>query len=422
VFVDQGMNTANNIYNYRVLAYDSNKVFMDTSAIASSVRLELKPLYQEVELTWTADVPWSNNSPRYPMHRIYRGTNTNSKTIKDFDFTLIDSVDVTKKKFYYLDSGQYQTTPLDRTKEYCYAVMTRGSYGNKKLVPDSLINFSEITCTIPDNKTKPCKPVLIPVDYCKNWKDCFEIGSSPPATNIVKWKVDSDCATEIKGYNVYAANSKGDTFTKIAELVKETFFEHSNLQTYAQCYKVSAVSRAGVESELSDQFCFENCPYYELPNVFTPNGDGCNDLFSAYNVNNYPPGEVGEPGFKPWPCGHKFVLPGTLILDTAKNGKLDTAHYENIKSKCARFVLAVNFTVYNRWGREVYHYSYDLNLASEDGGGSTPNPLYINWDGRDSSGRELDPGVYFYGCNVTFAAADPKKRNANLKGWVQIIR
>jgi fibronectin type 3 domain-containing protein len=420
LLVDQGLNTTNNIYNYRVLTYDNNGVFMDTSSIASSVRLELKPLFERIELNWNADVPWSNNSLSYPRHLIYRGTQEAAKAITEL--TLIDSVDVNQFRFNYLDTGQYQSTPLVHSQAYCYAVMTRGTYGNPK-IKAPLINFSEITCTIPDNQTKPCKLDLALSQIDCN--SCFQIGETPTAPNTVKWKRPADaCRKEIKGYNVYAANSVGGTYIKIAEMVTDTFYVHRGLQSYAQCYKVSAVSRAGIEGELSNEACIENCPYYELPNVFTPNGDGCNDLFSAFSIENYPfTGENGEPGFVPWPCGHSFYLPGTQTLDTAKNNKLDTAHYINLKSRCARFVTGISLTVFNRWGREVYRYQYNINLQDDSGGGSKhPNPLFVNWNGKDNNGRDLDPGVYYYGANVTFEVADPKKANKTIKGWVQIIR
>jgi gliding motility-associated-like protein len=30
---------------------------------------------------------------------------------------------------------------------------------------------------------------------------------------------------------------------------------------------------------LSEKICVENCPFYDLPNTFTPNGDNQNDFF-----------------------------------------------------------------------------------------------------------------------------------------------
>jgi gliding motility-associated-like protein len=83
--------------------------------------------------------------------------------------------------------------------------------------------------------------------------------------------------------------------------------------------------------------CFDvdDCMDYHLPNVFTPNGDGVNDLFQPYQP------------------------------------------YSNVEK--------IDMTIYNRWGRKVFH--------TEE-----PN---INWDGKDYLSKQLcSDGTYFYSCDV----------------------
>lgn len=386
-FVDTGLNTTDNLYNYRIFTYDKNGGFIDTSAVASTVRLELKPLSTQIQLSWYADVPWSNTDVNYPMHWIYRSTNTSSKLISAL--TAIDSVNVSQQVFTYTDSG-----PLEKTQNYCYAVMTKGTYGNTR-IKSPLKNFSEITCINLATSEPPCKPKISVTGIdCSNFNTCPIFSSTNNYSNTIRWlkPVDTNCQKDIKGYNVYAANVVGDSFELLAEMVTDTFYVDGGLTSFARCYKVSAINRAGMESELSDQFCFDNCPYYELPNVFTPNGDGCNDRFSAYSIRFY-----GDDG---WPCGSS--------PEVAK----DALQYASIKAKCARFVLGVTFTVYNRWGREVYKF------RSGDG----ENTIYIDWNGRDNHGHDLDAGVYYYSAAVVFDVVDPARRNHTIKGWVHLIR
>jgi hypothetical protein len=374
------LNTSDVVYNYRIIAHASNGA-QDTSATASSVRLELKPQLNQIELNWSADVPWSNRTQNYPFHEIYRGPAGSTEST----MVMIDIVNVNEKSFHYIDSG-----PLKETDVYCYRVMTRGGYGNPK-IREPLVNYSEIICAQPNDNTAPCKPDLAVKGI--DCKDYAEAVSCTPNTfsNTLTWNrpADLSCRTDTRSYNIYIAAHVGDDFQLYARNVRDTFFIDLNLPSFARCYKISAVDRSGNESALSDSFCFDNCPYYELPNVFTPNGDNCNEKFSAYN-NRFAIDEHGNDG-----CGP------VSAEDLAAR-----------KTKCARFVDRVDLTVYNRWGKAVFTYPSS----------GAERTIYIDWDGRDDNGKEVATGVYYYIAQVTFDRVDPGQQHKSIKGWVQVVR
>lgn len=62
-----------------------------------------------------------------------------------------------------------------------------------------------------------------------------------------------------------------------------TTFIHSysfeGVPSVAGCYVVTAVDSFANQSVVGTKIRVDNCPIYELPNVFTPNGDNINDLF-----------------------------------------------------------------------------------------------------------------------------------------------
>ena len=381
-FVDTPINTEETIFNYRIVLLDATGVKIDTSSVASSVRLDAKSDFQQIEINWNADVPWSNKTQDYPRHLIYRG----AANAIESDLVLIDSVNVNENSFRYIDAGQFNGQPLKETEVYCYRVKTRGAYGNPK-IKEPLQNFSQIVCAQPNDKEAPCKPV-VKVEGI-NCEEFIKTTDCAPKTfsNLLKWlrPTDQVCRADIKSYNIYAASKVGDEFELYVKNVKDTFYLDSNLPSFARCYKVAAVDRAGNVSELSDSICFDNCPYYELPNVFTPSGDQCNEFFSAYSDR----AQIDENGMGP--CGEVDVLA--------------------VRLKCARFVEKVSFSVNNRWGKEVY--------SSESGG---ENSIYIDWNGKDNSGKDLSAGVYYYTARVTFNVVDPSQNTKLIKGWVHLIR
>lgn len=378
-FTDTGLDTEKKVYNYRVIAVAANGTPLDPSASASTVRLEADSQLNKIQLTWSATVPWSNQIQTIPnKHLIYRGPEGATEDALE----LIDSVDVTAAGFNYLDEG-----PLDNSAVYCYKIMTRGAYGNPQIL-EPLLNFSQMVCAQPGDSTKPCTPLAPipdrPLD-CTAYSSNLETCNTNVFSNTIKWaRPEGDCANDVSYYKIWVAASSSSEFSLLPVEVRDTVFVDENLPSFARCYKIQAVDRSGNESELSEAVCFDNCPYYELPNIFTPNDDGCNDLFSAYSDRNL----SGESG-----------------------GGLCSVTPPESQAKCARFVDKVFVRIYNRWGKEVYSY--------ESGGERT---IYVDWDGRDADGRELSTGVYYYVADVTFDSVDPAKQNQVIKGWVHLMR
>lgn len=372
--VTNPLNTEDQIYNYRIVQYDNNNAKVDTSATASSVRVEATPEVKKIELNWAAVVPWSNRTDTHPYHLIFRGKPT------DAQLTLIDSVNVNEAGFTYTDEGKYMNIPLKETDTYCYRIETRGSYGNPGIA-EPLKNFSQIICAQPNDTVPPCPPVLNTVAAtCEEQAQQSTCGLGP-FRNVLTWNQPlEECRADIRSYNIYIADHIGGEFSPYRENVRDTFFidTNENLRSFARCYKVTSVDRSQNESDLeeAEEFCFDNCPYYELPNVFTPNGDNCNEFFSAF----------GDP----------------VQMDAC--GMIDI-------SKCARFVESVDIIVFDRWGVEVYR----KHNARED-------QIYIRWNGTDNEGKEVASGVYYYKATVHFITVDPSNEEVEMKGWVQLIR
>jgi hypothetical protein len=321
-------------------------------------------------------------------HELFKGPGGSDETA----LVAFQSIDPTTAGFSYVDEG------LEDTQEYCYRVMTRGSYGNPAII-EPLENYSQVVCAQPNDTEAPCKPATFTVDLM----DCETFLQDQACdvanfSNTLRWVRPEDaCGEDILGYKIYRATEKDGEFVwletaGINGIVRDTLFidngiNNAGLTTMAYCYKVSSVDRSNNESELSEASCNDNCPYYELPNVFTPNDlNECNSTFGAWRHREYYMNGIDENGVPNWKCGE-------------------------VDKKCARFVRAVELTVYNRWGKEVYSY--------RSGGERT---IYIDWDGRAEDGSELAAGIYYYSAEVTFDVVDPDKRNQIIKGWVHLIR
>ncbi|MDO9551887.1 gliding motility-associated C-terminal domain-containing protein [Rhodonellum sp.] len=368
LFTDTGLNTENLVYNYKVILKE-NTTTIDSSSSASTVRLDPVIINEAIELNWSFNVSWNNSLSQF-KHEVYRNR-TDPGSLDEDNFTLIAEVDPTINGFTYFDDGSHNGVSLQKDIEYCYYVITKGAY-NISQIEYPLENKSQVICARPDDNRLPCPPVLtFEGPECSAYLSDKGCGFNTFVHDL-SWEPDftGECDDELSGFRLYFSPdgeqgvfSLAGTFTTF-DLVTTI----RNLPDYKGCYYITAVDRSGNESEPSNTVCVDNCPNYELPNAFTPNGDGINELFMAY---------------------------------------------DNPFAKCPRFVEAVEIIIANRWGVEVFNFN---SLESSE------NDIFIRWDGRDKNGNDLPAGTYFYSATVKFDVFAPSLKEKKFKGTVQIIR
>ncbi|MBA7584084.1 hypothetical protein ES708_26037 [subsurface metagenome] len=97
-------------------------------------------------------------------------------------------------------------------------------------------------------------------------------------------KPDPECGIDVVGYKVYYKSKLDMDLGVIGtrNSPEDTTFIHYPELTMAGCYAVTAIDSFDNESAWSmPLICVDNCTYFEIPNVFTPNNDGYNDILRA---------------------------------------------------------------------------------------------------------------------------------------------
>ena len=257
-YTDTGLNTEGEAFSYRIELFANNEADpVGEGQPATTVRLAGSPTDRAATLSWTEIVPWTNSE-----YRIFR------RDPDGTDFNLI----ATEATMTYRDTG------LVNGLEYCYYVTAVGSY-NIEDIPSPLLNRSQELCLTIQDDVPPCPPVLTVESVCDREVDCTDESS---LFNVVRWTspVDQCGDDDVAGYRLFFTPDSVSTPQLIANIESPGLltFEHTPPDGVVGCYTVIAYDTNGNESESSNRVCVTNCPLYELPNVFTPNGDQQNDL------------------------------------------------------------------------------------------------------------------------------------------------
>ena len=306
MFVDEGLNTLEKQYYYSIeMLSGEEKVSIGNSVSAASIYLTSEPSDNKLTLSWDVDVPWKNL-----QYIIYRFSN-NPDSLDSF--SILDTV----------SSTTYADERLANTFEYRYFVKSIGEYTAADL-DGVLINKSQIHTGIPIDNEPPCIPPNLLIEG-----DCDLEQTSISWSNPNEFCEDTD---DVVGYRVYYAPFLGQELSLLEEIFDpdQTEFIKQSEGSIAGCYALVAIDSFNNESSRDKSLCVDNCPLYELPNVFSPGSDGINDLFI------------------PFPY---------------------------------KFVESIDITIYNRWGAEVFStQDPDINWdgTAERSGKPVPSGVYFH--------------------------------------------
>ncbi len=256
-YIDTPLNTSNNTYYYKVQflsTQDGKLKLIEESSTAGSVYLKAHPTNRSILFKWNPETPWLNKEAT-----IFRQIGSNQYSLVGFT-----------KKQEFLDTG------LVNGQTYCYRIETKGNY-DTSFYPASIFNFSQIICSIPIDTIRPCVPALNIDTPCQNF-NLLEVK--------LHWIYPPSCNQDVVKYRIYWKKNLKEKWELIDSVPVGTS-QYLDIReklkfSIAGCYAVTAVDSFENESYFDNEKCVDNCPFYNIPNVFSPGTDGKNDLLKPF--------------------------------------------------------------------------------------------------------------------------------------------
>lgn len=256
-YIDTMLNTESTRYSYMISFYNNdpdNYFLIGSPQIASSVYIDIASAGEQLTLSYDNNVPWNNSD-----YAIYWRYSPDGEEYRDTaGFELLDNT----------SSLTYTHTGLVNKEKYCYHVVSTGKYSSDD-IRSPLINYSQITCETPIDTIAPCQPDLTVQSIC----DSLE--------NALSWLNPNDyCCDDAIGYVLYYMSSLDGEWQLLDTIdLSTTTYQHYMESSLAGCYAITAYDSENNESEITSRVCIDECGYYELPNIFTPDGNNINDLY-----------------------------------------------------------------------------------------------------------------------------------------------